>query len=80
MRRANKIQFMRRPNVLNPIEAWNVHNIIFVYITLFINEHKCLRFICLFSVTVDNGSSQKTERIGNTWLIQSDKRGVLNYY
>ena len=33
-----------------------------------------------FGFTVDNRGSQKTEGIGNTWLIQSDKRSVLKYY
>ena len=65
------IQFMRRRNqidfsfVLKLIEAWNVYNMILMYITLSTNETCALRSICFFGFTVDNGGSQQTERIGN---------------
>ena len=52
--------------VLKLIEAYNVYNMILMYITLSTNEHKCLRLICLFSFTVDNGGSEKTDIICNT--------------
>ena len=48
-----------------------------MYIMLSTNEHTRLRLICLFGFTVDNGGSQKTERIVNTWRIQLDKRDIL---
>ena len=54
-----------------------------MYMTLFTNEHTHLRLNWLAGYTVDNmdkGGSQKTKRIGNTWRIKSDKRGVLKYY
>ena len=79
-------QFMGRRNqikcsfVLKVIEAWNVYNMILMYITLFTNETCAYRLIWFFGVTVDNGGSQKTERTGNTWRIHSHKRGVLKYY
>ena len=68
--------------VLKLIEAWNLYNknMIFMYMTLSTKEHTRLHLIFLFDITVDNGGSQKTERIGNTWPIQSDKRGALKYY
>ena len=69
MRRRNEIEYL----VLKPIEAWNVYNMILMYITLFTNEHTRLRLICLFGFTVDNGGSPKTKRISN-------KISVLKYY
>ena len=44
------------------------------------NEICAFRLICFFGFTVDNGGSQKTERINNISRIHSHKRGVLKYY
>ena len=47
---------------LKQIDAWNVYNLIIMYITLFTNEHiKWFYLICVFSFTVDSGGSPKTE-------------------
>ena len=51
---------------LKLIEAWNVCNMILMYITLFTNETFAFSLICFFGFTVDNGGSQKTEKINNT--------------
>ena len=79
----NQIEFFVR---LKLIEAWNIYNMILMYITLFTNEPCAFRLICFFGFTVDflfiqnNGGSQQTEGISNTWRIHSHKRSVLRYY
>ena len=84
--RANMIKFMGRRNQieffvrLRLIEAWNIYYMILMYITMYTNETCAFRLICFFGFTVDNGGSQKTERIGNIGWFNFYKRGVLKYY
>ena len=79
MRRANKNQFMRRRNqisfVLQPIEAWNVYNMILCSLMII---SICVWFACLVLLLIKE--ALKRQIIRNTWQIQAEKRGVLKYY
>ena len=82
--RANMIQFMGRRNQIEFFVRFKADRSLkylqydpYVYHVVY----QCaVRLIYFFSFTVDNGGSQKTEIISNTWRIHSHKRGVLRYY